>query len=274
MRPRLCAHTRSAAQGAIITAAGGTYYVGGRRWPGRWWHGMPLCPCAKPSSLPWTIRFRRATNVSDECLLLLNSAKRPRPGGPNIFTPLLHLPAACLASEATGDDTHGSQVAAAVDRPMDRVSKPETGQARQLRAHGEGGRLAHTGSPVEETKALSHRRARRRSTVGAPCIYPSQDAGVGRPAGCLLALGFCLASYSQPRPTCFCPSPLPCACSAELALFGFAGAFLHSSEPFRFTFSSPCNGTWQWNLLPACLVCMHMHGLLSQWQPAVWRQVL
>lgn len=37
-----------------------------------------------------------------------------------------------------------------------------------------------------------------------------------------------------------CPSPLPCACSAELALFGFAGAFLHSSEPFRFTFSSPC----------------------------------
>lgn len=173
--------------------------MGGRRWPGRWWHGMPLCPCAKPSSLPWTIRFRRATNVSDECLLLLNSAKRPRPGGPNIFTPLLHLPAACLASEATGDDTHGSQVAAAVDRPMDRVSKPETGQARQLRAHGEGGRLAHTGSPVEETKALSHRRARRRSTVGAPCIYPSQDAGVGRPAAFSLS-GFALPPIPSPDP--------------------------------------------------------------------------
>lgn len=194
-----------------------------------WWHavachGMPPCLCAKlPPSLG---RFDSAgppTSLMSVYYILLNSAKRPRPGGPNISIPAAALPAACLASEATGDDTHGSQVAAAVDRPMDRVSKPETGQARQLRAHGEGGRLAHTGSPVEETKALSHRRARRRSTVGAPCIYPSQDAGVGRPAAFSLS-GFAL----PPSPTCLALSPLPCACSAELALFGFAGPFLHS----------------------------------------------
>lgn len=258
MRPRLCAHTRSAAQGAIITAAGGTYYVGGRRWPGRWWHGMPLCPCAKPSSLPWTIRFRRATNVSDECLLLLNSAKRPRPGGPNIFTPLLHLPAACLASEATGDDTHGSQVAAAVDRPMDRVSKPETGQARQLRAHGEGGRLAHTGSPVEETKALSHRRARRRSTVGAPCIYPSQDAGVGRPAAFSLS-GFALPPIPSPDPPAFA---LPRCLAPAVQNLHCLGLPVHFSIPQSRSGSpspahamEPGNGTC---CLPAWFACTCM----------------
>jgi hypothetical protein len=222
MRPRFCAHTRSAAQGAIITAAGGTYYVGGRRWPGRWWHGMPLCPCAKlPPSLG---RFDSAgppTSLMSVYYILLNSAKRPRPGGPNISIPAAALPAACLASEATGDDTHGSQVAAAVDRPTDRLSKPETGQARQLRAHGEGGRLATGSSPVQETKPFH---------IGVHAADPllERPASIrlrtqaSRPAA--FSLSGCLASQSHLP----CPSPLPCACSAELALFGFAGAFLHS----------------------------------------------
>ena len=146
-----------------------------------------------------------------------------------------HTLAESLASEATRHACFtGSQ--AQPQRSTDRLSQKSEitrrNKAREGATHGNG-------NPIE---ALSHRRARRRTTVGlerpAGCREPAGAAASVRPqapAGCLLGLP-CLP------PDLHCPCPLLCAYSA---LLGLPVHFSVPPEPFPVVFSSPVHACMQ-----------------------------